>query len=188
MPACGRKDYGQTKMDQKLIWVDLMDREVGYGEKMETHQKNILHRAFSVFLYSKGKILIQQRERKKYHSGGLWANSCCSHPRVGEEVLEAADRRMVEELGICQGTCKLEEIDAFVYFQAYDGLSEYEYDHVLVAEYEGEVSPNPEEIENVRWIDYKDLAEELISHPEQFSAWFLIAAPKVLRWLEENGR
>ena len=86
--------------EEKLIWVDLMDHEIGYGEKLETHQKNILHRAFSVFLYSKGKILIQQREKHKYHSGELWANSCCSHPRKGEELLEAAYRRVKEELGI----------------------------------------------------------------------------------------
>ena len=104
-------------MEQKLIWVDLYDHEIGCGEKLETHQNNILHRAFSVFLYSNGKMLIQQREENKYHSGGLWANSCCSHPRQGEETLAAAGRRIKEELGIPEGTCNLKEIDSFVYFQ-----------------------------------------------------------------------
>lgn len=170
-------------MEQKLIWVDLMDREVGYGEKLETHQKNILHRAFSVFLYFDGKILIQQREKHKYHSGGLWANSCCSHPRQGEEILAAADRRMEEELGIPRGTCKLREIDSFIYFQQYDGLGEYEFDHVIVGEYRGAVLPNYEEIEGVRWVTYEQLSEELMEYPDHFAAWFLIAAPKVLKWL-----
>lgn len=173
-------------MEDRLIWVDLNDNEIGYGEKLDTHRKNILHRAFSVFLYSEGKLLIQQREQSKYHSGGLWANSCCSHPRKGEEVIEAAQRRMEEELGVKEGTCKLEEIDSFVYFQGYDGLSEYEYDHVIVGEYAGEIIPNPEEIQDVRWIGYEELERELLEKPQNFSAWFLIAAPKVLRWLRDR--
>ena len=113
--------------EENLIWVDLMDHEIGCGEKLETHQKNILHRAFSVFLYCKGKILIQQREKHKYHSGELWANSCCSHPRKGEELLEAAYRRVKEELGIIENNYKLQEIDSFIYFQSYRILSEYEF-------------------------------------------------------------
>lgn len=173
-------------MEQKLIWVDLMDHEIGYGEKLETHRKNILHRAFSVFLYSDGKILIQQREQSKYHSGGLWANSCCSHPRQGEDILTAAGRRMEEELGIQQGTCELKEIDSFVYFQQYDGLSEYEFDHVILGEYNGDVSPNPEEIQDLRWISYEDLEKELLKQPQKFAAWFRIAAPKVLKCLKEE--
>lgn len=171
-------------MEQKLIWVDLMDREIGSGEKLETHQKNILHRAFSVFLYSNGKMLIQQREKNKYHSGELWANSCCSHPRVGEDILVAASRRMEEELGITIGPGKLQEIDSFVYFQQYDGLSEYEFDHVIVGEYDGILSPDPTEIQDLRWITYEDLEKELMEEPHVFAAWFRIAAPKVLAWLK----
>ena len=175
-------------MEQNLIWVDVYDHEIGYGEKLETHQKNILHRAFSVFLYSDGKILIQQREKHKYHSGELWANSCCSHPRQGEEILVAAARRMEEELGIRQGACVLQEIDAFVYFQQYDGLSEYEFDHVIVAEYSGDIQANPEEIQDLRWITYEDLERELMEQPQKFAAWFKIAAPKVLKWLKKEGK
>lgn len=170
-------------MKDELIWVDLNDNVVGYGEKLETHKRNILHRAFSVFLYSNGKMLIQQREKNKYHSGGLWANSCCSHPRKGEELIQAANRRVEEELGIKEGSLTLKEIDSFVYFHSYGDLSEYEFDHIIVGEYEGNIVPNPEEIEDYRWVEYKELAKELMEHPEQFSAWFLIAAPKVLKWL-----
>ena len=173
-------------MSDNLIWVDLNDNVIGSGEKLFTHQKNILHRAFSVFLYHDGKILIQQREKHKYHSGELWANSCCSHPRKGEQIIEAAHRRMEEELGIKAGTCELKEIDSFVYFQAYEGLSEYEFDHVIVGEYAGEITPNPEEIQDNRWITYEELGKELLEDPKKFSAWFLIAAPKVLKWLKED--
>lgn len=173
-------------MKDRLIWVDLNDNEIGYGEKLDTHQRNILHRAFSVFLYSNGKILIQQREKHKYHSGELWANSCCSHPRQGEELIEAAQRRVEEELGIKAGTCELQEIDSFIYFQDYDGLSEYEFDHVIVGEYAGDIVPNPKEIQDYRWISYEDLSKELMEDPNKFSAWFLIAAPKVLRWLADK--
>jgi len=171
--------------EEKLIWVDVYDNEVGYGEKLETHERNILHRAFSVFLYHDGKILIQQREKNKYHSGGLWANSCCSHPRKGETLLEAAYRRVKEELGLQDGAYELKEIDSFIYFQSYGSLSEYEFDHVIVGEYGGTVTPNPEEIQDLRWIMYEDLEKELLEHPEQFSAWFLIAAPRVLKWLRD---
>ena len=174
------------KTEDKLIWVDIYDNEVGSGEKLETHERNILHRAFSVFLYHDGKILIQQREKNKYHSGGLWANSCCSHPRQGETLMEAAYRRVKEELGLEDGVCELKEIDSFVYFQSYGTLSEYEFDHVIVGEYGGEVTPDPEEIQEIRWITYEELERELQKHPEQFSAWFLIAAPKVLRWLRSR--
>ena len=171
-------------LEDTLIWVDLNDQEIGYGEKLETHQKNILHRAFSVFLYSDGKILILQREKNKYHSGELWANSCCSHPRKGEELLEAAYRRVKEELGIKDNLHELQEIDSFIYFQSYGNLSEYEFDHVIVGEYSGEIVPNPEEIQDYRWISFDDLEKELLENPQKFSAWFLIAAPKVLKWLK----
>ena len=98
----------------------------------------------------------------------------------------AAERRMEEELGIPQGTCDLQEIDAFVYFQQYDGLSEYEFDHVIVGEYDGEIKANPEEIQDYKWLTYEELGKELMEHPERFAAWFRIAAPKVLKWLKEG--
>ncbi|MGI6094471.1 MAG: isopentenyl-diphosphate Delta-isomerase [Lachnospiraceae bacterium] len=167
-------------MNENLIWVDLLDQEIGSGEKLETHRKNQLHRAFSVFVINGNKMLIQKRAKGKYHSGGLWANACCSHPRKGETLLEAVPRRMKEELGIC---CDVKEVFSFVYFQQYEGLSEYEYDHVYLTEYAGEVHPDTEEIEEIRWIAIQDLQKELETHPEQFCAWFLIAAPRVLHLL-----
>ena len=173
-------------MEDQLIWVDLKDNEIGYGEKLETHQKNILHRAFSVVLYSEGKILIQQREKHKYHSGELWANSCCSHPRKGEELIEAAHRRMEEELGIKAGTCELKEIDSFVYFHHYGDLSEYEFDHVIVGKYAGEIVPDQKELQDYRWISYEQLEKELMEEPEKFSAWFFMVAQKVLKWIRES--
>ena len=108
--------------EDELILVDLFDREIGTGPKLRVHRENRLHRAFSVFILHEDRMLIQRRAFDKYHSGGLWANACCSHPRAGEELRTAVKRRLQEELGICTDT---EEIFDFVYFQQYEGLSEY---------------------------------------------------------------
>lgn len=170
-------------MSEQLIWVNLQDEEIGSGEKLETHQNNQLHRAFSVFVTDGDKMLIQKRAKDKYHSGGLWANACCSHPRKGEQLEEAVPRRLKEELGIA---CEVEELFSFVYFQQYEGLSEYEYDHVFLTSYQGEVQPNPEEIEQIRWITLTELQQELESHPEQFCSWFLIAAPRVIQMIKNR--
>ena len=96
----------EKNANDKLIWVDLFDKEIGSGEKLDTHVKNQLHRAFSVFIVYDGKMLIQKRALEKYHSGGLWANACCSHPRWGESLPDAVQKRMEEELGILQGSCQ----------------------------------------------------------------------------------
>ena len=120
---------------EELILVDLDDREIGTMDKAEAHRLGRLHRAFSVFIVDCDRMLIQQRNRGKYHSGGLWANACCSHPRHGETLPEATERRLREELGI---SCELRELFDFVYFSRYvDDLFEYEYDHVFVGEYSG---------------------------------------------------
>ena len=168
----------------KLIWVDLFDNEIGSGEKLETHVKKQLHRAFSVFIVHDGKMLIQRRALGKYHSGGLWANACCSHPRLGESLAEAVPKRMEEELGILQGSCQLEELFVFNYFSQYDGLSEYEIDHVFLTDYDGEIQVDPDEIMEIRWVDLKQLQKELEEEPQKFSSWFLIAAPRVLAYLK----
>ena len=170
-------------MSENIIWVDLLDREVGSGEKLDTHRKNQLHRAFSVFVVDGDKMLIQKRAKDKYHSGGLWANACCSHPRAGETLLESVPRRMQEELGF---QAEIKELFSFVYFQQYDGLSEYEYDHVFLSRYHGEVVPNPEEMEEIRWISLDELQRELETAPQTFSAWFLIAAPRVIQTLQSE--
>lgn len=165
--------------DDALILVDGLDRAQGSATKWEAHAKGLLHRAFSVVLVRAGgegpELLLAQRTEGKYHSGGLWANSCCSHPRAGEEVLDAARRRVREELG-CEA-CDLRELDSFVYYEAFEnGLAEHEYDHVLLGRLAGEVTPDPSEVMAVRWVGVDELAAELADHPERFCAW----APMVL--------
>lgn len=165
-------------MEDALILVDVRDRQIGTMGKAEAHRLGKLHRAFSVFIIDQDSMLIQRRKQDKYHSGGLWANACCSHPREGEVLEEAIHRRMLEEVGF---DCELKELFHFVYRSEYsDELFEYEYDHVFVGQYNGAVHFNEEEIEEVRWITFKDLARELVEQPEQFATWFLIAAPKFL--------
>lgn len=174
----------EKNANDKLILVDLFDNEIGSGEKLETHVKNQLHRAFSVFIVHEGKMLIQRRALEKYHSGGLWANACCSHPRVGEELVDAVQKRLEEELGITQGNCQLEELFSFNYFSQYDGLSEYEVDHVFLTDYHGEIQVDPDEIMELRWIDLDELQKEMEVEPQKFSTWFLIAAPRVLAYVK----
>lgn len=176
----------EKNASDKLIWVDLFDREIGSGEKLETHVKNQLHRAFSVFIVHDGKMLIQRRALGKYHSGGLWANACCSHPRWGESLADAVQKRMEEELGIPKGSCTPEELFSFTYFCSYDGLSEYEIDHVFLTDYHGSMQVDSDEIMESKWISLEDLKRELETAPQTFSAWFLIAAPRVFAYLSEN--
>ena len=174
----------EKNANDKLIWVDLFDNEIGSGDKLETHVKNQLHRAFSVFIVHDGKMLIQKRAMEKYHSGGLWANACCSHPRWGETLDDAVSKRMEEELGISQGSCQPKESFTFNYFSQYEGLSEYEIDHVFLTDYHGEIKVDSDEIMESRWISLEDLKVELEENPESFSTWFLIAAPRVMEYVK----
>lgn len=162
-----------------LVLVDGLDREVGFATKWEAHAKGKLHRAFSVVLVRDSadglEVLLSQRAEGKYHSGGLWANSCCSHPRVGENTVDAAYRRVREELGC--GAEGLREVAAFVYRAEFDnGLVEHEYDHVLLARCVGKPAPDPAEVSAIRWIGLDALAHELAEKPSAFSSW----APMVL--------
>lgn len=176
----------EKNASDKLIWVDLFDKEIGSGEKLETHVKNQLHRAFSVFIVYDGKMLIQKRALEKYHSGGLWANACCSHPRWGETLQDAVQKRMEEELGIPQGSCAPEELFSFNYFSRYDGLSEYEIDHVFLTDYHGGIQADSDEIMELRWISLEDLKKEMEEAPQAFSTWFLIAAPRVMEYVQNK--
>ena len=155
---------------EKVILVDENDREIGSEEKINAHREGRLHRSFSVFVFnSEGKLLMQQRASSKYHSGGLWSNTCCSHPRPGEEVREAALRRLNEEMGF---GCRLRELFAFIYKVDFsNGLSEHEFDHVLVGMFEGIPRPNPEEVESFRWIDPEDLRAEIEKNPDNYTYW-----------------
>lgn len=160
--------------DDMLVLVDGLDRKVGEATKLQAHVDGTLHRAFSVVLVRDGEsgpeILLALRSLQKYHSGGLWANSCCSHPRVGEEVIEAAYRRVPEELG-CEAV-DLRDICSFVYRAEFDnGLIEHERDHVVIGHCKGEINPNPAEASEARWVTFDELATELANEPKKFAAW-----------------
>ena len=170
---------------EKIILVDINDNEIGSIEKLEAHKTPRLHRAFSVFLYNNGKLLLQKRNVNKYHSGGLWANSCCSHPRADKSFKESVLDRVKFELGV--EITDFKEIDSFVYLTKFnDNLYEYEFDHILFAEYDGGVSFNREEIEKVEWVDVNFLEKDLLNHPEKYESWFIICAPKVLKYIKNN--
>ena len=165
-----------------LTLVNTRDEVTGSCEKALAHEKPTLHRAFSVFLYSSRGMLLQRRARSKYHCGGLWTNACCSHPRYGETLERSVPRRMEEELGLCPD---VREIFSFTYCAKFaDNLWEYEYDHVFLGYCDKEPALNPEEAEECRWVSFEDLRRELVECPEEFTPWFLIAAPRVLDFLE----
>jgi isopentenyl-diphosphate Delta-isomerase len=168
----------------KLILVDEHDVPVGTVDKMEAHEKALLHRAFSVFIFnSKGDMLLQQRAISKYHSGGLWTNACCSHPYAGQDTIAAAEKRLQEEMGF---TTPLQKAFEFVYQAAFDnGLTEYEYDHVFVGEYEGNILPDKNEVEDYCFMGMEAIKNAIQSHPQKYTEWFKIAFPKLEGYL--NG-
>jgi isopentenyl-diphosphate Delta-isomerase len=158
----------------KVILVNERDEAVGEIEKLAAHQQALLHRAFSVMLYRKGaqglEFLLQQRAEDKYHCGGLWANTCCSHPRPNEDTQKAAERRLFEELGI---RLPLTPIGHFTYIAHFaNGLTEHEFDHVFIAAYSDTPQNfNKEEISTLKWMTAKDLSLALKTQPEQFTPW-----------------
>jgi isopentenyl-diphosphate delta-isomerase len=169
---------------EQVILVDEHDVLTGTMEKMAAHEKAVLHRAFSVFIFNaQGDMLLQQRAKEKYHSGGLWTNSCCSHPRPGEETLAAATRRLREELGF---ETPLEKIFDFVYKADFDnGLTEHEFDHVLVGYYDGEINPDANEVSDYAYVSMQEVAASMQEEPGKYTAWFHIAFPKVLHWWKQ---
>ena len=159
-----------------VILVDDRNRQVGIAEKLRAHEQHLLHRAFSVLTFrrhgAKIELLLQQRALHKYHSPGLWTNTCCSHPRPGELVVAAGRRRLREELGI---SATLQDIGWFQYHARFpNGLSEHEIDHVLVGEIppDSEVTPRPEEVQAIRWVETSDLEREFAAGPLEFTPWF----------------
>jgi isopentenyl-diphosphate delta-isomerase type 1 len=156
-----------------VVLVDETDTEIGTAEKMQAHRQGLLHRAFSVFIFSpdRRELLLQQRASHKYHSGGLWSNACCSHPHPHEDILIAGKRRLYEELGI---VTDLEDLGSFQYMAHFsNGLSENEIDHVLVGTVFDPhiINPNPNEVQATRWITPADLRRALTDHPEHFTPW-----------------
>jgi isopentenyl-diphosphate delta-isomerase len=170
---------------EQVILVNEQDEELGLMEKMEAHQKALLHRAFSVFIFNdKGELLLQQRAVSKYHSGGLWTNTCCSHPRMGETTINAAHRRLKEEMGF---ETYLEKAFDFVYKADLDNeLSEHEFDHVYIGYYNGQIFPNHLEVENYAFQSLDQISAFLQAHPDRYTAWFHIAFPRVKVWFEEK--
>lgn len=162
---------------EKVILVDPKDRELGVAEKMQAHIDGSLHRAFSVFVFDNdGRLLLQRRAREKYHSGGLWSNTACGHPRPGETTIAAAHRRLREEMGF---DCALHEAFAFLYRAEMDGaLVEHEYDHVFVGAYDGEPAPDPSEAEDWRWVDLDELRRELKEESQRYSFWLKAAVER----------
>ena len=187
-------------MEDQLILVDEQDRETGRAGKMEAHEKGLLHRAFSIFVFRKAlldnpdgtrtfhiQLLIQKRAEGKYHSGGLWANSCCSHPRTGESLEEATARRLPQETGYTvddlevRNGSELEEKGAFIYKAEFDnGLTEYEFDHVFVGWLKNDrldrmPLPDPEEASEMKFVDVEEVMTDVLKNPGRYAAWFMPA-------------
>ena len=165
--------------EENVILVDEFDNEIGTMEKMEAHRKGLLHRAFSIFIFNdNGELLLQKRAHSKYHSGGLWTNTCCSHPRKNETIIEAAHRRLVEEMGF---DTDLEVKFQFIYRKKLDNdLIEHELDHVLFGKYQAKPNLNIDEAEDFSYISIEKLKEDIILEPELYTEWFKICFNQVL--------
>ena len=160
-------------MEEKVILVNEKDDQLGLMGKLEAHKKAVLHRAFSVFIFNKqGELLLQQRALDKYHSPGLWTNTCCSHQRDGESNIEAGKRRLFEEMGF---SCDIEELFWFVYKAPFDnGLTEHELDHVMMGYYDQDPDINRAEVASFKWMPLHDVKEDITKHPELYTEWFKI--------------
>lgn len=173
-------------MSETIILVDKNDKEIGFEEKIKAHENGgKLHRAFSIFIFnSKGKMLLQLRSKKKHHFKGLWANTCCSHPRKGERLEDAVHRKLKQEMGF---DTELKEIFSFIYksTDSKSGLTEHEFDHVFTGKFDGEPKPNSEEADDCKWISIDDIKKDLEKNPQKYSPWFKIAFDRVKDWTEK---
>lgn len=160
-------------MEELVVLVDEKDNQIGLMPKMEAHEKAVLHRAFSVFIFNeKGELMLQQRAASKYHSPLLWTNTCCSHQRDGESNVEAGRRRLYEEMGF---TTDLKEIFSFIYKAPFDnGLTEHELDYVMIGRFDGKPNINKEEVENYKWMLLEDVKIDIDKNPSKYTAWFKI--------------
>ena len=163
--------------EEQVILVDENDKQLGLMPKMEAHEKGVLHRAFSVFVFnSKNELMLQQRALHKYHSPGLWTNTCCSHQRDKESNISAGKRRLFEEMGF---ETELEEKISFIYKAPFDnGLTEYELDHIMVGNYNDSPVLNKEEVEDWKWMSLKDVKQDILEQPNLYTAWFKIIFDK----------
>mgnify|MGYP000850939622 CR=1 FL=1 len=163
--------------EEQVILVNENDEQIGLMPKMEAHEKAVLHRAFSVFVFnSKNQLMLQQRAADKYHSPLLWTNTCCSHQRNGESNIEAGKRRLQEEMGF---VCELEEKTSFIYKAPFDnGLTEHELDHIMVGYYSDNPLINKEEVEDFKWMTIEEVKVDMALEPEIYTAWFKIIFEK----------
>ncbi len=166
------------KEEEYLILVDTEDKPIGKMEKSLVHEQGLLHRAFSVFIFNtKGQLLLQQRADEKYHSGGLWTNTCCSHPSYGEEINVAIKRRMAEEMGL---RCSVTLGFTFIYKAGVDhGLTEYEFDHVYIGITDDVPQPDPAEVKNWKYMEMNFIASDLGKNPDNYTEWFKLCFDKV---------
>ena len=173
-------------MPNKIILVDKKDKEVGTEFKIKAHKEGKLHRAFSIFIFNSQKnLLLQKRSSKKYHSGGLWTNTCCSHPSPGETILSASHRRLKEEMGF---DCDLREIFSFIYRTKLDkGLIENEFDHVLIGNFNGKPKINTREAEDFKWVSIEFLARDIKQNSNNYSFWLKKCYSKVARIAKNSG-
>jgi isopentenyl-diphosphate delta-isomerase len=164
---------------ERVVLVDERDRPLGDADKLDAHRQGRLHRAFSVFVVDGvGRLLLQRRAASKYHSGRLWSNTCCGHPRPGENTRAAAERRLAEEMGL---GCPLEAVGAFVYRAPLGDLVEHEYDHVFRGRFEGDPRPDPAEVEAWRWMPLEDLHADLAAYPGTYTVWLSEALEQLAR-------
>ena len=155
---------------EKVILVNKKDEKVGIEEKIKAHKEGKLHRSFSIFIFnSKGELLIQQRAKSKYHSALLWSNTCCSHPRPNEKLIEAAKRRLKEEMGV---ETDLKEIFSFIYRAKSGEWIEHEFDHVFLGKFDGNPKPNKKEVKDWKWINLEELKKDMKKSPKKYTFWF----------------
>ena len=163
---------------EQVILVDEYDNELSTEEKQKAHVDARLHRAFSIYIFnSKGQLLVHQRAKTKYHCAGLWANTCCSHPRPDENLFKAAHRRLKQEMGLSAG---LKKVMSFIYKIRFDnGLTEHEYLHVLIGKTDQDPKPNPEEVEDWKWVNLEDLKKDIKENPDKYAYWFKVTLNKI---------
>jgi isopentenyl-diphosphate delta-isomerase len=164
-------------MQEHVILVDINDQKIGLMEKIEAHEKALLHRAFSVFIFNeKGELMLQQRAASKYHSPLLWTNTCCSHQRDGESNVNAGRRRLQEEMGF---VTDVKEVFSFIYKAPFDnGLTEHEFDHVMIGRYNNEPNINKKEAENYKWMALENVKTDIKENPSIYTEWFKIIFDK----------
>ncbi len=164
--------------NQQVILVDKNNRKLGVKEKISVHKEGKLHRAFSIFIFnSRAELLIQQRAKTKYHSGGLWSNTVCSHPKPKETYRQAIHRRLKEEMGF---DCQMKKLFCFIYKASFENsLIENEYDCIFIGKFDGKPEPNAEEIMGVKWVSLKKLKQDIIKQPDKYSVWLKVVLKRI---------